>query len=554
MRGSAKGAEVPAVGLDAYEKVLNRQAADPWPVVDTYGELNAAEWIHTNGGGAYAMSTVPMMHTRRYHGILVAPLLPPLRRYVMLSHVELTLHANGKQHRLSTHQFPGLAPTPGYRLLRKFALDPIPHWTYRIGEHEFERDLCLARRRNICVMRFTWHGEEPATLYLRPLMPLRSIHDLMHEHGAMVQRVALRQREVEIQPNVDLPPLCFRHSGVFVGSPDWWRRFEYLEDRTRAAEFQEDMWTPGTFELVLLPGRPQFLVTAVGSLPVESARDIVDETCAELRALDIGEQRPLIVRQLTIAAEAFRVEAPSCTGIIAGYPWFGVHIASTLASMAGLCLVTNHVPFAKRSLECIIRLQRVGLLPELISEVAHVRGPCSPFATLFLFEAVRALVEKVSAADEFVRSTAYPALVRAFVRIRSKRRRTLVWMTADGLVANGVDDRPLTWMNGQSGNWIVTPRRGVAIEHQALWTRGCETLVGLASGYGHVRIAELAQSSVDEARAAFRRRFWCTDSDYPYDCIGEGNETDGLTDPSIRPNALIALAIDPKLFESWQAE
>ncbi|MGC4068069.1 MAG: glycogen debranching enzyme N-terminal domain-containing protein [Polyangiaceae bacterium] len=205
-------------------------SADAWPVVETYGELDATEWLHTNGAGAYAMSTVPMMHTRRYHGVLVAPLVPPLGRFVMLSHAELTLHANGRQYRLSTHQFPGLAPTPGYRLLRRFAMDPIPHWTYRIGDTEFERDLSLARGRNICIMRFTWHGEEPATLYVRPLMPLRSIHDLMHEHGAMVQRVALRQREVEIKPNVDLPALCFRHSGVFVGSPDWWRRFEYLEE------------------------------------------------------------------------------------------------------------------------------------------------------------------------------------------------------------------------------------------------------------------------------------------------------------------------------------
>ena len=66
-----------------------------WPVIDTFGELDATEWIHTNGAGAYAMSTVPMMHTRRYHGILVAPLEPPLKRFVSISHAELTLQANG---------------------------------------------------------------------------------------------------------------------------------------------------------------------------------------------------------------------------------------------------------------------------------------------------------------------------------------------------------------------------------------------------------------------------------------------------------------------------
>jgi predicted glycogen debranching enzyme len=543
------------IGFGEEKAVLNRQSEDAWPVINTYGELSAVEWIHTNGAGAYAMSTVPMMHTRRYHGILVAPLVPPLGRYVMLSHLEMTLHVNGKQHRLSTHQFPGLAPTPGYRLLRRFSLDPIPNWNYRIGEWEFERDLCLARRRNICVMRFTWRGEEPATLYLRPLMPLRSIHELMHEHGAMVQRVALRQREVEIQPNVDLPPLCFRHSGVFVGSPDWWRRLEYLEDRTRAAEFQEDMWTPGTFELALLPGRPQYLVTAVAALPSESAQDLVEETCAELRALDLGSARPISVRRLTIAAEAFRVQSPDCASIIAGYPWFGVHFVPALASLAGLCIVPDQIEFAKRALACMTRLQHSGLLPDLITEVASERGDCSPTATLFLFEAVRALVERVKESDEFVRNVAYPALVRAFVRLRSSRGRRLIWLTSEGLLANGSDDRPLTWMNGQVGNWIVTPRRGVAIELQALWTRGCETIERLANAYGHSKLAQVARTTGDTARAAFKRRFWCTDSDYPYDCVSEGREREGdWADASVRPNALLALATDPSLFERWQAE
>jgi len=540
---------------------LNLVATDPWPAVETYGELDATEWIHTNGAGAYAMSTVPMMHTRRYHGLLVAPLVPPLGRYVMLSHVELTLHANGRQYRLSTHQFPGLAPTPGYRLLRRFAMDPIPHWTYRIGETEFERDLCLARHRNICVMRFTWHGEEPATLYLRPLMPLRSIHDLMHEHGAMVQRVALRQREVEIKPNVDLPPVCFRHSGVFVGSPDWWRRFEYLEDRTRAAEFQEDMWTPGTFELVLLPGKPQFLVTAVGALPTESAKDIVDETIIEHQKLDIGRKNPLCVRKLARAAEAFRVTSPACTGIIAGYPWYGVHFIPSLAALSGLCLVTGEIEFAKRALACMIEEQRAGFLPELITEVDHARGPCSPAATLFLFEAVRELTDRIGLDDPFIRGTAYPALVRAFVRIRSRRIRRLAWLTDDGLVASGDAKRPLTWMNGIVGNWVVTPRRGIAVELQALWSRGCETLALMARHYGFESLSALAELSCNRARTAFRKRFWCADTDYPFDCLrdvlattGQENNTVPEFDARIRPNALMALVLDPALFDSWQAE
>ncbi len=524
------------------------------PVIDTYGELDATEWIHTNGAGAYAMSTVPLMHTRRYHGILVAPLEPPLRRYVSISHAELTLQAKGRQYRLSTHQFPNLAPTPGYRLLRQFAMDPIPRWVYRIGDEEFEPRLCLARGRNVAVMTYTWHGQEPATLTLKPLLPLRRIHDLMHEHGAMVQRVVLRQREVEIQPVFDLPPISFRHSGVFVGSPDWWRRFEYLEDRTRAAEFQEDIWTPGTFELTLRPGQPQYLLTAVGELPSESARDILDETVEYLNAQAPGSTRIRPVQVLWSAADTFCVQGSGHTTVIAGYPWYGIHMRETLASLTGLCLVRGRVDFAKQAIDCALTTMRAGLLPDVVSEAEARLGKPSPDATLWLFEAARQLTERLGVHDPFVHKSLYPKLRRAFVRLMSQRHKHLIWRTREGLLANGCDDRPLTWMDAHVKNWIVTPRRGVAVEHQALWTKACETIAQLAEAYGDVRLRERARELRDLARAAFQRRFWCAQTEYPFDCVSEERDIEGSwSNPSVRPNALIALAIDPDLFEPWQA-
>jgi predicted glycogen debranching enzyme len=525
-----------------------------WPAIDTYGELDSTEWIHTNGAGAYAMSTVPLMHTRRYHGILVAPLEAPLRRFVSISHAELTLQVGDRQYRLSTHQFPNLAPTPGYRLLRRFAMDPIPRWVYRIGDDEFEPRLCLARGRNIAVMTYTWHGSEPATLTLKPLLPLRRIHDLTHEHGGMVQRVVLRQREVEIQPISDFPPILFRHSGVFVGSPDWWRRFEYLEDRNRAAEFQEDIWTPGTFELTLPPGHTQYLVISVGELPQESARDIMDETIEYLSAQSPGSSRTRAVQVLWAAADAFCVEGNGHTALIAGYPWLGIHLREALTAMEGLCLVRGHLDFAKRMTSCALKLMRGGLLPDVVSEAEARLGKPSPDATLWLFQAARALVDRLGTQDPFVRTTLYPKLSRAFIRLRSRRGRTLIWSTNEGLLANGADDRAVTWMDAQVGQWIVTPRRGLAIEHQALWSKACETMSNLAEAYGDTRLRDLATEACQLARASFQKRFWCSHTEYPFDCVSEERDMQGAwTDATVRPNALIALAIDPELFQSWQA-
>lgn len=528
----------------------------PFPGVETDGELEPAvrsEWLHTNGAGAYAMSTVALMHTRRTHGVLVAALDPPLDRHVMLSHGEMVLTVGGKTHRLSTHQFPTIAPTPGYRNLRRFCQDPLPHWHYELGGAGFERQIALVRGRNVVVLAYVWHGAEPATLSIRPLMPCRPIHALMREHGAMVQTVSLRQGEVEVRPMAKLPPMIFRHTGVFVGSPDWWRRFEYAVERESGADYVEDMWTPGTFDLELEPGVPTYLVAGVESLPDASAEELIAETVRHELAQDPGPGRPPAVRALSVAAEQFCVLDCARPAIMAGYPLLDVITRDTLVSLPGLLLARGRVAEAKAVLATVLRDQRLGMLQFRIPSGEAGPLPSAPDATLWLFEAARELVDRVGVHDDFVRRTVYPALCRAFVCLR-RGHQFGVWVTADGLLANWLEGTPLTWMDARVGERVVTPRRGLAVEFQALWARGATTLSTLAREYGHRRLAIIAGSAAARAREAFRERFWCNETEYPFDCIGETpGVADAWADASIRPNALIALAVDPELFDGWQS-
>ncbi len=39
----------------------------------------------------------------------------------------------------------------------------------------------------------------------------------------------------------------------------------------------------------------------------------------------------------------------------------------------------------------------------------------------------------------------------------------------DGLLAQGEEGYQLTWMDAKVGDWVVTPRRGKAVEINALW-------------------------------------------------------------------------------------
>jgi predicted glycogen debranching enzyme len=527
-----------------------------WPTVRVDGDLERArvEWIHTNGAGAYASSTVARMHTRRYHGLLVAALDPPRRRHVILSHVDSTLRIDGSALQLATHQFPGVPPTGGYRMLTVFTQDPLPRWTYSVNGGELEQTLALARGANTVVLRYLWTGPKPVSLELRPLMALRSFHDLVSEHGAMLQRVEMRQNEVAVRPVPNLPRIVFRHKGIFIGSPDWWRRFEYLAEQSRGLAFQEDLWTPGVLRLELQPGVPTYFTCGVDPLPEEPAEEILAGAREWLKTCDPGPDRPWAVRQLSIAADCFRADLAPMPGVIAGYPWFEIWGRHTLMALPGLYLATGKVEGAKQVLVSLIRHIREGLVPNRLPDDGSAAEYHSVDATLLLFEAARRMALALGPADPFISSTLFPALSGIF-EVLSHGTRDGIHVSAEGLLAAGGPGTSLTWMDARVDDRPVTSRAGLAVEVQALWSRGCDTLAWLATELGDGALAARAQSARDRARIAFAQRFWCASINYPYDVVSEESAPPGSwTDASVRPNALMALAFDPELFEPWQRE
>ena len=52
------------------------------------------EWLITNGIGGYSSSTIIGANTRKYHGLLVAPLTPPARRFLILSKLDESIKIN----------------------------------------------------------------------------------------------------------------------------------------------------------------------------------------------------------------------------------------------------------------------------------------------------------------------------------------------------------------------------------------------------------------------------------------------------------------------------
>jgi predicted glycogen debranching enzyme len=536
-----------------------------WPSLVIGGDLARArrEWLHTNGAGAYASSTIAGMHQRRYHGLLVAALDPPQGRHLFLSHVDATIalprEGGGPPSRqrwdLAKHQFPGLDPTTGPFYLQRFDQDPLPRWTYAVPAGELEVTLALVRGENAAVLRYRFRGKRPVLLTLRPLLAARGFHKLQRENGGMLQRVELRPGEMRVQPRKDLPRLCFRFEGTFVGSPDWWRRFEYLAERDRGLDFEEDLWTPGVFELSI-GDAPSYLVAGVDKLPAGEPEALMAAAEAALLAEDPGPSVPVLQRRLFIAADAFRADLARRPGIVAGYPELDMRGRDALMALPGLYLVPKKTDAAIRVLREIMEHMTSGLVPSRIAEGSAVPDLSAADTSLWLFEAARHMADALGDGHAFVTDELLLALRDAFEAVTAGKHHG-IHLTAEGLFAvsaGASSDAAPTWMDGRRNGRAVTPRLGCPIELSALWARGCDTLARLARAAGDAPLAERAVVERDRTRIAFRRRFWCAATSFPYDVVSELESGEGaFHDAAIRPNAVVALAVDPECFTAEQA-
>src|ERR687887_1857026 len=123
-----------------------RALAAPCPIRFTRaicGDLVQAErreWWIANGLGGYAGGTIAGSLSRRYHGLLIAPIASPLGRRLILAKADATVVEGDRSWPLFTNRWKsGAISPPGYIRIGSFHLDySVPVWTYEIGEHRIE--------------------------------------------------------------------------------------------------------------------------------------------------------------------------------------------------------------------------------------------------------------------------------------------------------------------------------------------------------------------------------------------------------------------------------
>lgn len=498
------------------------------------------EWLAVNRLGGYAASTVPGCNTRKYHGLLVAAMCPPVRRMVILSRVEETVYHEGWPHALACNEYPDAMHPQGHQLLRAFSNQPFPRWAYQSDGWTIEKQLRLLNGENTVLLSYTLIGSaKPVEMEVRPLFALRGIHELMYQWNAALVPQNLSPSHHHIPATHATPEAFFAHDGRFISEGYWYLNTIYRREPERGYSGLEDLWSPGTIRFTIAPGQTVHFACSTDPIDLDRVKSVAIRQFAGVGAPAIdGERADPALQALSQAADQFLVQTrDGKTTLTTGFPWSAPNGRDAMMNLPGLLLVTGKLPAAKAVLEYFATLANRGLLPtefptETDSVPPQYRGAD---VSLWFINSVREYL-RYSGDDKTVQKLF--DTIDAILQAYESGTALGISTDPDGLLLAGSPITPVTWMNAQINDLAVTPRHGRAVEINALWYNALRIGAELARKFHHPVRAEELSTLANKAKQAFNRKFWNEQTGCCFDVLGEQG-----ADASIRPNQVLAISL-----------
>ena len=517
---------------------------------ETCGDLRTAEpreWLCANGIGGFACGSVAGLLTRRYHGLLIAALKPPVGRTVLVTKLDETLEYQGAARELFSNRWAdGTLGPHGYRHIERFRLDgTTPVWTLACDDAQVEKRVWMEPGANTTYVRYALlRGSEAAILALKVFVNYRDVHSSTRagdwrmsvtpvEHGLRVLPFEGARAFVVLAPGAAVEP-----------AHEWYRGFSLAREAERGLDSTDDNLHVATFRAELEPGASLTLVLSAEASPASDGaaawrRRASHEDAVLARWRKAQPAAPGWIEHLALAADQFVVrrplaDDPQAMSVIAGYPWFGDWGRDTMISLTGLCLATGRAEIARRILTAFATFVDQGMLPNVFPDSGEKPEYNTADAALWYFEAVRAY--HAATADAGLVRRLFPVLEDMIRWHREGTRYGIGVDAADGLLRAGAPGVQLTWMDARVGDWVVTPRTGKPVEINALWYNALRAMAALARVAG--KPAAEWDEMADRAAAGFER-FWNEAAGCCYDVI----DGPGGHDPARRPNQIFAVSL-----------
>ena len=515
------------------------------------------EWIITNGLGGYSSSTIIGANTRKYHGLLVAPLTPPARRFLILSKLDESIEREGKKYDLYTNVC-NEHISHGYKYQEEFIKEEIPTFRYKVEDVEIEKSICMDYGKNtVGVYYKIKNGKKDIKLTLAPVINYRDFHQMNTGHYFNIQQ-SVRKGKVKlvVDNNSQAPVYMHISDGEYTQHyNDTFMHMFYIEEEKRGFYPEENHSVPGVYE-VNIKAKQEKNISFICSLEenieeidvqdlinkeknriqkIIKQSELIDETKSKKTKKE--KERDELIKTYLIATDNFVVYRPNfgLHTLIAGYHWFLDWGRDALIAFEGLLLIPKRYDIAKELLLTMTRDIKYGLVPNGYSGYDNRPLYNSVDASLLLFEEIQKYLEYTQD-YAFIKEIMYEKLEHIIenyckgIDVDDNN----IYLDSDGLIVSGTEDTQNTWMDAKYDGIAVTPRNGKAVEINALWYNANMIMYNLAKKTRHIIKAKKYKELAENCKISFNNRFYNIKKKCLYDVIG---------DDKIRPNQLFALSL-----------
>lgn len=506
------------------------------------------EWIITNGLGGYAASSIIGANTRKYHGLLVAPLTPPARRFLVLSKLDESIEIVNKKYNIYTNIGKDYV-TDGYKYQKYFEKSEIPVYYYEIEDVKIKKSICMQYGKNTVIVQYNIkNGEYNSKLTLAPVVNFRDFHTTNTNHNFKLKQNNVNTKLKLIIDKYNEFPIYMKVSeGKYIKHyDDIFKNMFYIEEEKRGFCAEEDHIVPGRYEIEIKPNEQKditFICSLEENIDELDGKEVIKKEKNRIKSLiknselvqdGIDED---LIKTYIIASDNFVVYRPSfgLHTIIAGYPWFLDWGRDTLISFEGLLLISKRFDIAKEVLLTMIRDVKYGLVPNGYSGFDNRPLYNSVDSSLLLFEQVKKYLEYTK--DEaFIKDNLYDILVKIIysyidgIDIDDNN----IYMDKDYLIISGTQNTQNTWMDAKIDGVAITPRNGKAVEVNSLWYNALKIMEEITAKFYGIKYAKQYGNLAKECKKSFESKFYQKRRKCLYDVLG---------DSKIRPNQLFALSL-----------
>ena len=529
------------------------------------------EWLITNGIGGFASSTIIGANTRKYHGLLIAPLMPPAQRYLILSKVDESIQIGDVKYDLYTNVGENYI-SKGFEYQEEFKKEYFPIFKYSVDNVKITKAICMKYGKNIVGIYYKIKNtDKPSKLSIAPIFNFRDFHSMSINHYFDVRQTINNTKvKLIIDGKSKFPIYMNLSEGKYTEyQNDTFKDMFYIEEEKRGFFPKENHSVSGVYEVELKPNEEKEISFVCGLEDNIEEINVKDIMQSEIKRIDkivknavVSEEKfdkendknKEFISELIKASDQFIVYRPSfgLHTVIAGYPWFLDWGRDSLISFEGLLLKTKRYDLAREVLLTMVRDIKYGLVPNGYSGFDNRPLYNSADASLLLFEQIQKYIN-YTGDYEFVKENLYSKLekvIDSYIKGIDVDNNN-IYLDSDYLIVSGTENTQNTWMDAKTNGIAATPRNGKAVEINSLWYNSLIIMAELTEKLNDEKEAEIKtkikkyKELARKCKKSFNEKFYNAKRKCLYDVVSDEKNSDG----KIRPNQLFALSLTYPVIE-----